>query len=108
MCTAALAGTDVRLMTVGVPDKRVLVWAAHPYYKQILESGVRIFQYTAGFLHAKTVTVDGRWCVIGTCNSDILSLTLHEEVSASSTRRASPGDMPRSSAEIWNCAASSP
>ena len=81
MRTAALAGTDVRLMTVGVPDKKFVLWAAHPYYRQILESGVRVFQYTAGFLHAKTVTVDGRWCVIGTCNWDIRSLILHEEVS---------------------------
>ena len=81
MCTAALAGTDVRLMTVGVPDKKFVMWAAHPYYKQILESGVRVFQYMAGFLHAKTVTVDDRWCVIGTCNWDIRSLALHEEVS---------------------------
>jgi cardiolipin synthase A/B len=81
MRTAALAGTDVRLMTVGVPDKRLVLWAAHPYYRQALESGVRIFQYMDGFLHAKTVTVDGRWCVIGTCNWDIRSLILHEEVS---------------------------
>ena len=81
MRTAALAGTDVRLMTVGVPDKKYVLWAAYPYYRQILESGVRVFQYTAGFLHAKTLTVDGRWCVIGTCNWDIRSLTLHEEVS---------------------------
>ena len=81
MRTAALAGTDVRLMTVGVPDKKYVLWAAYPYYRQVLESGVRVFQYTAGFLHAKTVTVDGRWCVIGTCNWDIRSMTLHEEVS---------------------------
>ena len=81
MRTAALAGTDVRLMTVGVPDKKLVKWAAHPYYKQVLESGCRVYQYTAGFLHAKTVTVDGRWCVIGTCNWDIRSMILHEEVS---------------------------
>ena len=81
MRTAALAGTDVRLMTVGVPDKRFVLRAAHPYYRQVLESGCRVFQYTAGFLHAKTMTVDGRWCVIGTCNWDIRSLILHEEVS---------------------------
>jgi cardiolipin synthase len=81
MRTAALAGTDVRLMTVGVPDKKYVRWAAYPYYRQVLESGVRVYQYTAGFLHAKTVTVDGRWCVIGTCNWDIRSLMLHEEVS---------------------------
>jgi len=81
MRTAALAGTDVRLMTVGVPDKKLVFWAAHPYYRRALESGVRIFQYSAGFLHSKTVTVDGRWCVIGTCNWDIRSTILHEEVS---------------------------
>jgi len=81
MCTAALAGTDVRLMMTGVPDKKMAFWAAHAYYGHLLESGVRIHHYMAGFLHAKTVTVDGRWCVIGTCNWDIRSMILHEEVS---------------------------
>ena len=64
-----------------MPDRKVVFWAAHAYYKQLLDSGVGIYQYTAGFLHAKTVTVDRRWCVIGTCNWDIRSTTLHEEVS---------------------------
>ncbi len=81
MCTAALSGTDVRLMMTGVPDRKLPFHAAHAYYKQLLDSGVKVFQYTAGFLHAKTVTVDGRWCIIGTCNFDVRSTILHDEVS---------------------------
>ena len=42
---------------------------------------MKVYQYTAGFLHAKTVTVDGRWCIIGTCNFDVRSTILHDEVS---------------------------
>ena len=81
MCAAALSGTDVRLMMTGVPDRTLPFHAAHAYYKQLLDSGVKIYQYMAGFLHAKTVTVDGRWCIIGTCNFDVRSTILHDEVS---------------------------
>jgi cardiolipin synthase len=81
MCAAALSGTDVRFMMTGVPDRKLPFHAAHAYYKQLLDSGVKVFQYTAGFLHAKTVTVDGRWCIIGTCNFDVRSTILHDEVS---------------------------
>jgi len=81
MCAAALSGTDVRLMMTGVPDKKLPFHAAHAYYKQLLDAGVKVYQYTAGFLHAKTVTVDGRWCIIGTCNFDVRSTILHDEVS---------------------------
>ncbi len=81
MCAAALSGTDVRLMMTGVPDRRLPFHAAHAYYKQLLDSGVKVYLYTAGFLHAKTVTVDGQWCIIGTCNFDVRSTILHDEVS---------------------------
>ncbi|HUK77802.1 MAG TPA: cardiolipin synthase [Thermoleophilia bacterium] len=81
MCAAALSGTDVRLMMTGVPDKKLPFHAAHAYYKQLLDAGVKVYQYTAGFLHAKTVTVDRRWCIIGTCNFDVRSTILHDEVS---------------------------
>ena len=81
MCAAALSGTDVRLMMTGVPDRRLPFHAAHAYYKQLLDAGVKVYQYMAGFLHAKTVTVDGQWCIIGTCNFDVRSTILHDEVS---------------------------
>jgi cardiolipin synthase len=82
MCVAAASGIDVRFMMTGHPDKKVPFYAAQAYYPRLLASGVRVFQYRAGFLHAKTVTVDDDVAIIGTCNFDIRSLILHDEVVA--------------------------
>jgi cardiolipin synthase len=82
MCVAASSGVDVRLMMTGVPDKKLPFNAAHAYFPTVLEAGVRVFTYDAGFLHAKTVTVDEELVVVGTCNWDIRSLILHDEVVA--------------------------
>jgi len=64
----------------GHPDKKLPFFAAHAYFEQVLRSGVRVYEYDAGFLHAKTVTVDDEVTVIGTCNWDVRSLILHDEV----------------------------
>jgi cardiolipin synthase len=80
MCAAAQSGIDVRFMMTGVPDKKIPYYAAHAYYPQLLRAGVRVYQYKAGFLHAKTVTVDDQLSIIGTCNWDIRSIILHDEV----------------------------
>jgi cardiolipin synthase len=80
MCTAAASGVDVRFMMTGVPDKKIPFNAAMAYYPQLLRAGVKVYQYKAGFLHAKTVTVDDQLSIIGTCNWDIRSLILHDEV----------------------------
>ena len=80
MCTAAAGGTDVRFMMTGVPDKKIPFNAAIAYYPQLLRAGVKVYQYKAGFLHAKTVTVDDQFSIIGTCNWDIRSQILHDEV----------------------------
>jgi cardiolipin synthase A/B len=82
MCTAATSGVDVRFMMTGVPDKKIPFYAAHAYYPALLRAGVKVYQYKAGFLHAKTVTVDHQLSIIGTCNWDIRSIILHDEVSA--------------------------
>jgi cardiolipin synthase A/B len=82
MCTAAASGVDVRFMMAGVPDKKIPFYAAQAYYPQLLRAGVKVYQYTAGFLHAKTVTVDDQLSIIGTCNWDIRSIILHDEVVA--------------------------
>jgi cardiolipin synthase A/B len=82
MCVAAASGVDVRLMMTGVPDKKLPFRAAHAYFGTVLASGVRVFTYEAGFLHAKVVTVDEELAVVGTCNWDIRSLALHDEVVA--------------------------
>jgi cardiolipin synthase len=80
MCTAAASGVDVRFMMTGVPDKKIPFYAAHAYYPQLLRSGVKVYLYKAGFLHAKTVTVDEEFALMGTCNWDIRSFILHDEV----------------------------
>jgi len=80
MCTAAASGVDVRFMMTGVPDKKIPFYAAQAYYPQLLRAGVKVYQYKAGFLHAKTVTVDDQLAIIGTCNWDIRSIILHDEV----------------------------
>ena len=80
MCTAAASGIDVRFMMTGVPDKKIPFYAAMAYYPALLRAGVKVYQYKAGFLHAKTVTVDHQLSIIGTCNWDIRSLILHDEV----------------------------
>ena len=80
MCVAAAGGVDVRFMMTGVPDKKVPFYAAYGYYRTLLQSGVRVFQYRTGFLHAKTVTIDDDVAIMGTCNWDIRSIILHDEV----------------------------
>ncbi len=81
MTTAAASGLDIRFMMAGVYDKAVPWWVAQTYFRPLLEAGARIFQYEAGFLHSKTVTLDEDLTIIGTCNWDIRSLILHDEVS---------------------------
>ncbi|NLI17836.1 MAG: cardiolipin synthase [Actinomycetales bacterium] len=77
---AALAGLDVRLMMTGIPDKRSAWYAANTYIEPLLRAGVRVYHYTAGFFHAKSMTLDGKVFVIGTLNLDIRSLELHKEL----------------------------
>ena len=80
MTTAAASGIDVRFMMTGIPDKKIPFYAATAYFPQLLRAGVKVYQYKAGFLHAKTVTVDDQLAIIGTCNWDIRSIILHDEV----------------------------
>ena len=82
MINAALSGVDVRFMMTGVPDKKVAFWAAQTYYKKLLHAGAKVYLYEAGFLHAKTIVVDGTVAAVGTMNMDQRSLKLHKELMA--------------------------
>jgi len=75
----ALSGTEIHIMLTGVPDKRIPYWAAFTYFEELLRSGVKIYHYNAGFMHAKTICIDGQMCSIGTTNMDIRSLHLSYE-----------------------------
>lgn len=80
--TAALSGIDVRIMMPGKPDHKWVYWASKFYLGELLNSGVKCYLYNAGFLHAKTVVVDGRVASVGTANIDIRSFKLNFEVNA--------------------------
>ncbi len=82
MINAALSGVDVRFMMTGVPDKKVAFWAAQTYYKKLIQAGAKVYLYEAGFLHAKTIVVDGKVAAVGTMNMDQRSLKLHKELMA--------------------------
>jgi cardiolipin synthase A/B len=80
MVNAALSGVDVRLMMTDWPDKKMALRAAESFYKPMLVAGGRIFRYTKGFFHAKSITVDGVASAVGTMNLDMRSLKLHKEL----------------------------
>lgn len=79
LCLAAKSGVDVRLMTPGIPDKKLVFLLTQSYYEQLLEAGVKIYEYQPGFLHAKSFVCDDEIGVVGTINLDYRSLYLHFE-----------------------------
>lgn len=76
---AAERDVDVRIILPGVPDKYVPYALALTHYKSLLESGVKIYEYTPGFVHAKVFVCDDREAVVGTINLDYRSLYHHFE-----------------------------
>ncbi|RFU63054.1 cardiolipin synthase [Bacillus sp. V59.32b] len=79
---AALSGLDVRLLVPKNPDKRIVFHASRSYFPELLEAGVRIFEYKNGFMHSKIVIVDNELGSIGTSNMDMRSFHLNFEVNA--------------------------
>ena len=79
LCLAAKSGIDVRIMTPGIPDKKIVFLLTQSYYQQLLEAGVQIYEYQPGFLHAKSFVCDDEVSVVGTINLDYRSLYLHFE-----------------------------
>lgn len=79
---AARRGVDVRILTVGEEsDVKSTLYAARARYKHLLEAGVRIYEYQAAMIHAKTILVDGVWGMVGTINTDNRSMAFNNEVS---------------------------
>ena len=76
---AAERGVDVRLILPGIPDKKLVYKISRSYYRPLLEAGVKIYEYTPGFVHAKAFISDDKLCGIGTVNLDYRSLFLHFE-----------------------------
>lgn len=79
LCSAAESGVDVRIVVPGIPDKRIVNEATKSNYPELIKSGVKIYEYTPGFNHAKTFVCDGKYATVGTVNLDFRSLYLHFE-----------------------------
>ncbi|MCI8549401.1 MAG: cardiolipin synthase [Lachnospiraceae bacterium] len=76
---AAKRGVDVRIVTPGIPDKPLVFRLTRSNYAPLLKAGVKIYEYTPGFIHAKSYVCDDEFAVVGTINMDYRSLYLHFE-----------------------------
>ena len=82
LCNAAISGVDVRIITPYHYDKWYVHVLTRSNYAALIRSGVKIYEYTPGFMHGKMFVTDDRVCMVGTCNMDFRSFHLHFECSA--------------------------
>ena len=90
---AAKSGVDVRIITPGVPDKWYIHCITKSYYRELLAIGVKVYEYSPGFIHAKSFLSDDKRAVVGTINLDYRSLYLHFECAAFMQDTDCIGDM---------------
>ena len=79
---AAERGVEVALILPGIPDKKIPYALAKTHYASLLDSGVQLYEYTPGFVHAKVFVSDNRKAVVGTINMDYRSFYHHFECAA--------------------------
>ena len=79
LCLAAQSGIDVKIMVPGIPDKWYVFYITQSYYRVLIEAGVKIYEYTPGFLHAKMYVSDDIHAIVGSANMDYRSMYLHYE-----------------------------
>ena len=82
LCVAADGGVDVRLLMPGIPDHKYTYLAAGWYFEELLRHGVRLYEFTPGFLHTKAIVADGEMAMVGTVNMDYRSFQFHYECGA--------------------------
>jgi cardiolipin synthase len=80
--TSALGGIDVRIIVPGLSDAITAKWGTNSYIEELLEAGIKIYFYKAGFIHSKVIVVDGVFSSVGTANLDFRSLETNFEVNA--------------------------
>ena len=85
---AAMRGVDVRILTTRTTDARLVRWAAHAIYPELLAAGVRVYEYLPRLMHAKTLLIDADWTSIGTANFDYRSLFTNYELTLQTRRPA--------------------
>jgi cardiolipin synthase len=92
---AAQRGVDVKLILPGIPDKALAYSLAKSHYKRLFGAGVKIYEYTPGFVHAKVFTSDDTKAVVGTINLDYRSLYHHFECATYMYKTACVSDIER-------------
>lgn len=70
---ASLRGVDVRIITPGIPDKKLIYKLTRSFYGELIDSGVKIYEYTPGFIHSKQMLADDTLAAVGTINMDFRS-----------------------------------
>ena len=80
--TASLSGVDVRVMIPAKPDHPLVYYGSINYMGELMEAGVKCYEYEKGFIHSKLMCVDGVITSVGTANMDIRSFKLNFEVNA--------------------------
>ena len=98
---AAKRGVDVRLITPGIPDKKIIYGITRSFYGVLVKAGVKIYEYTPGFCHAKQMLVDDRLAICGTINLDYRSLYLHFENAVMFTKCKAVFDMKKDFEETF-------
>jgi cardiolipin synthase len=78
---AALSGVDVEIVVPEVSDSWLGLWAGRSAYRDLIEAGIRVYEYRGGMLHGKLMIVDDHWCAAGSANMDCRSFRLAFEVS---------------------------
>jgi cardiolipin synthase len=79
---AAYRGVAVEILIPSKTDAPLVLWAGRSYYQDLLEAGVAVYEFDEGFLHSKTITIDGRWSLVGSANMDVRSFLLNFEATA--------------------------
>jgi len=90
---AARRGVDVRLMLPGKSDSSLALAVGHADYGDLLEAGVKIFEFENGFLHSKCAVIDGVWSTVGSSNFDHRSILFNDEVDAVVLGRNTAGQL---------------
>lgn len=80
--TAAMSGVDVKIIIPGVNDSRIVQYANLSYVQELLDSGVEMYQYQRGFIHAKIIIVDTLFASVGSANMDVRSFYNNFEINA--------------------------
>jgi cardiolipin synthase len=79
LCIAAKSGVDVRIVVPHIPDKWYVFSVTRSYYRQLVFTGVKVYEYTPGFIHGKTIVSDDKVAIIGTINADYRTFYLNFE-----------------------------